>query len=311
VKKVTTSYSPYVHYVGDFPYQFEQFKGVYSEVGGDFHLLEGQFNIAGVVLCASQPVLPPLPNYTRIYTAHGTSNKIMKVYWEDPDMFDYFWMTGPKLKRILERHLWGITDAKEVKIGMLRWDDYINGKFDYEYARKLMGAPEGKPICMFAPTFKKQSIENYIEILKPLSEKYHFVLRSHPLEKVEMDGPGGEWFTMNNDPLHRVLFAVDLLISDESSVAYEFTITGKPILMLHGFKTQSFNDDPMFDLTKQTALFDPRFQTLDEKVKEAVDKVVNVQLLCKNAFYFNDGKANERAVAWVKEQAMKFIRGNN
>ncbi|KAF1678055.1 CDP-glycerol glycerophosphotransferase family protein [Bacillus sp. SKDU12] len=98
--------------------------------------------------------------------------------------------------------------------------------------------PEEKKIILYAPTFRDNQFESFS---LPFSEKhlqhdlkgeYLLAVKLHPVMKQSAELPeGSAWIKDVSDlPLADLLKVSDLLISDYSSVPFEFALLDKPIL---------------------------------------------------------------------------------
>ena len=305
-------YEDYIFYVGRIPYQLWQLERIAKRLGGTPILPGYQGEIGGICLFANQ-IQESRPNtkLLRVYVAHGTSNKPCTMWFGDrgKDIYDYYWTTGPKMRKIFEQFGHGIK-GKEIKIGNLRFDWYFN---DYSHSRvmDLLKIKNNLPLLIFAPTFKKQTLEHCNETFKPLLEKYNVVIKPHPIEKVNQFRKHHRLQVYEGD-ISNILWAADVLISDESSVAYDFTITGKPIVLCPPIASTSFDDEDKYNLEKHTASFEYWDEKADimESIEEARARVDEVKQLCKDSFWYQDGYATDRACDWIRKIIdERFING--
>ena len=299
-------YSKYCTYIGEHEYQFEHVRPIFDKLGGRMAEIHGRHMVKGILIFMTQPTMEPNPAvFVRVYIGHGTSNKGLKMFWKSPGRYDYFMTTGPKMSAAFAMHNWGLVPGKnDIQVGPIKSDALVNGTFDRDKARKLMGAPDGKPIALFAPTWNRSTVQNYTNLLAPLALDYHVVLKPHPNEKVTI-AEETPWIHLYTGCIDEILYAADLLLADESSTGYEFLPTGKPIVLLRNKLEGGFEDSPDYQIKNSTANWKPYMGEkglLLEKVKEAEQRTGELQALCNRVFWPIDGHCAERACDWMVEQ---------
>ncbi len=169
------------------------------------------------------------------------SKSYIKDAKNDSKMADLFlsgnaWFTG-----LIKSSFW--YDGEILERGYPRRDGIYKGK---EYADKLkeeMGFDQNKRIVFYAPTFRrdvdKESVSLYhIEwqkLFKALKERFGGewtgMIRLHPnLSKLSHLLPSveGVYNATNYPDVQELLAISDICISDYSSTAFEFAVTGKP-----------------------------------------------------------------------------------
>lgn len=297
-------YSDHIYYIGNFPYQIWQLGRIAKELGGTVVMPGYEGEIGGVCLFANQVNSRHNDKVARVYVTHGTSNKMTTMLPGDQgkDRYDYYWTTGPKYRDVLKTFGHWL-DGKEVKIGNLRFDWYFH-EYSKANVMKKLKIQNSRKIVIFAPTLNMHTLEHCNSILKPLLEKYNVILKAHPVEKINLNKTHKRLKVYVGD-IADILWAADILISDTSSVAYDFTITGKPIVLCKPIYTTDFNDaDDKYNLMKHTAVyryFSPYNDDIMEKIEEAESRTDEVKQLCKDAFWYQDGYATDRACDWLKK----------
>ena len=99
-------------------------------------------------------------------------------------------------------------------------------------------------------------------------------------------------------------FAIsDLMISDTSSIIYEYLITKKPIIIANNDYDQLHNMPDDLSVLSIAKSYDGEKSSINEIVKsELEDKnlIIIYEKMLNNCFYFNDGKSTDRAVEFIK-----------
>jgi len=150
--------------------------------------------------------------------------------------FDIYCTSGPAVTNVYNRL------QKKYKYFLVRetgWPkiDWIK-QYSQENIRQKLNIPEDKKVILFAPTLsrKMESASSLLpEISSCLARDRLWLIKFHELMKKEIKELAGRW-----DPdLYRVvdtgditpyLHAADVMVSDTSSVIYEFMALDKPVI---------------------------------------------------------------------------------
>lgn len=111
-----------------------------------------------------------------------------------------------------------------------------------EAARRKLGIPDGKKVILYAPTWRDSSDGGDSYAIAPpmdiaywrekLSNEYVLLFRAHHLTTKSMDITYDEFVIDGSQEqnVNIVLIASDILITDYSSIAYDFSILERPIV---------------------------------------------------------------------------------
>ena len=169
---------------------------------------------------------------------NNTSFKIKKE--EDIDMFI---IQGKKEKEILERCL-GLKD-NIYKLGLPRNDELAHvTKKKINEVRKKLNIPKDKKVILYAPTFrefyKDNKLNTYIKtpfdfkkLESELGNEYVLVVTAHYEVARMLNIPNDNNFVINafNYPyINDLLISADILISDYSSVFFDYAILERPMI---------------------------------------------------------------------------------
>ncbi len=173
----------------------------------------------------------------KVKMAHGVSFK-GKHCANQFSEFDYVVCPGPFLKRVHE-DMEGAKGAgpQLVVLGFPKLDALVNGCFNRERLLKEYKLDPALPVVLYAPTWGEgNSVETMGESIARLmqNEPVNFLIRLHEhdrhwREKLKPLVTGNIHFDDTED-VSPSLFLADLLISDASSVANEFTLLDRPIV---------------------------------------------------------------------------------
>ncbi len=144
----------------------------------------------------------------------------------------------------------GVSKSKVKALGIPQADFYFK-KHDIQSLRKDFNKqfPEcvGKKIILYAPTFRddpkadKKLLENFDfeKFKKELSDEYQLLVRLHPQVHTSIISSKGITNVTNYPSIRTLLLLSDILIADYSSVAVEYSLLDKPIV-LYPFDFEEF-----------------------------------------------------------------------
>ncbi len=140
--------------------------------------------------------------------------------------------------------VFGLSKDKFKVIGLPRNDSLAHiSEYDVMQVRKRLNLPEGKRIILYAPTFreyaKDENNNSIFEIPinlklweKELGQDYILLIRAHYDIVRSLNIPTTEFvkdFSSYNN-LNDLMIASDILISDYSSIFFDYSILGRPML---------------------------------------------------------------------------------
>ena len=95
---------------------------------------------------------------------------------------------------------------------------------------------KGKKLLLYAPTFRGNIYEGMKQVpidlhrlMKQLGSGYALLYKLHPLLKHEALSDDRRIYNMNDADLHELFCVADVLISDFSSIIFDFSLLNKPI----------------------------------------------------------------------------------
>jgi CDP-glycerol glycerophosphotransferase (TagB/SpsB family) len=208
----------------------------------------------------------------------------------------------------------GIDKNKIHPIGLPRNDIFFQAK---DIARMkgefytTYNIPEDKKIILYAPTYRDTGNDNpvnldFSKLQKELGNEYVFVLKLHPFlanYKFKASSKEEEKFVLNLsaiDDIQDLLLIADVLITDYSSVIFDFAITGRPMIF-YSYDLEAYERGFYFDY-KET-LPGPIVFTQDELAVELKDYQLLTEKYRNDVLSFAkeynagfDGKSTEKAV---------------
>lgn len=186
-------------------------------------------------------VVPFRKKQCKINTWHGTAFKGDKnKHGNDYNRFDYFLAENLLTCNVFNRKDSFNYKGKIEKIGMPRNDILIRGDIDIKKAiYDELGIPYTDKLILYAPTFRESEGTECFDIdlgalIKTLSLKdssnWRVLFRYHHMQENKVYIEGGIDVTSYPD-MQRLLIAADILITDYSSTMWDFSLTGKQVIL--------------------------------------------------------------------------------
>ncbi|MFS0654163.1 CDP-glycerol glycerophosphotransferase family protein [Bacillus sp. 179-C3.3 HS] len=148
--------------------------------------------------------------------------------------FDYI-VTGSEQMSEMFKKSFGVTDERFLPTGVPFTDVYYDQHPPDIVTNDL---PKGKKVLLYAPTYRDFAMDRLVlpfskeQLQTELGGDYILLVKLHPavkhLANTEADD---EWiFNVSDQPLYPLLHACDVLITDYSSIVFEYALLQKPVL---------------------------------------------------------------------------------
>lgn len=255
-----------------------------------------------------------------IFVGHGTGDKPYLISESRLENFDFHFASGPKYRAILQDSGIDIPGEKIINTGNLRFDDVVNGKIVKERELDRLGiADRSRKTVLYAPTWKfgDGTLLKYgHRFAKELTQKFNLIIRPHHQDWHYI--PKMRKWAANNNIRHlyfsnpsdlvaadtmRDFVASDILLSDTSSVLYEYLITRQPIIVLRNTYKKLHKMPAEMDIMQHVPVFseDDNIVSMVDAALQDTDDRDRLEKLLDSCFYFNDGKNVERALAALEK----------
>ena len=252
-----------------------------------------------------------VPHYLKGVKAqvfHGLAGE-KKGHFRIRSYFDLYLTQGPYFTKVFLENKKIHKDFEVIETGWSRIDNLFKTKSGLNKKKKLLLKKFNKQkILLYAPTFSpKLTSASYLkkEIIS-ISDKtsYLLLIKFHPLMsdslKKEYENIAKENTNIliyNDNDISDLLKISDLLISDTSSVIYEFSLLNKPVITFNNIaKTKYWQDSKIYKDLKSLVEDNLNKDFFLEKRKK----------LIKNYHPYTDGKSSLRMV----EAVQKYISIN-
>lgn len=259
-----------------------------------------------------------------IYIGHGSGDKKYDSDARILESYDYHFISGEKhLQKIRDLNL-NIGEEKLIKIGNLRFDFYLKNEKNRAAEFDRLGIVDRqRKNVLYAPTWKwgNGTFHKYAHrFCEEITKKYNLIIRPHHHDRrsipaiklwAAFSGIKHVYFSnpadiLRSDTMNDFLVS-DILISDTSSVVYEYLIANKPIIIAKNDYHDLHNMPDNMDIMNYAAIFDGSgdIVKLIEAGLKATEYKKKYRQLLNSCFYFNDGHSVDRALKFIKNLESK------
>lgn len=251
----------------------------------------------------------------------GTNSEAYKLnFYNETQKWDYLIAPNAYSKEIFKRAFW--FDKPTLDVGYPRNDILYNKNTDSDVnkLKEKMGLPLDKKVILYAPTWRDDEYYskgnyrfnlklNLDQLQEKLGDEYVVVLRMHYFISSQLDISGYEGFVYDyssyND-IGELYLASDLLITDYSSVFFDYANLKRPILF-YTYDLEKYRDSLRgFYIDMEKEVPGPLLTTTDEVIAsiQNIDQLAEEYQERYDAFYdrfcnWDDGQAAKKTVEQV------------
>lgn len=179
-------------------------------------------------------------------TERAAQDKLTKRYVQgaqnDSKMINLFLSNSDFSTKIIQNNMWYTGEI--LQKGLPRSDVLLNGNKNYitQKVKKFLDIPFENSILLYAPTFRadmdvKEYIFPYEKALKTMEEitgkPWTMIIHMHTNVKYDNYYPGNSRHVINAstyEDVQELLIASNILVSDYSSIIFDFAMLNKPVL---------------------------------------------------------------------------------
>lgn len=222
----------------------------------------------------------------------------------------------------LYAEVFGISEDRVYPIGLPKTDELIHRIGDSERLGlnrdkdaiyRKYAIPEAAKLVIYAPTFRDNELQGtgilnkLYDLQKCLPEDHYLGLRLHPFIAEASKGvvlPPRVCQMSYETDLNSILMASDILITDYSSVVFEYCLTGKPMVFF-AYDLKEFSDYGRgFYYDYAAYVPGPVTTTAEETAAVIREKQFDTKIIASfrdRNYSYLDGKATERLLNILRE----------
>ena len=278
--------------LGDFPYKTEPHCSSIKELKN--------FNSEAIFVCGN--AVPHYLKGVKTQVFHGFAGE-KKGHFRIRNYFDLYLTQGPYFTKTFVEKRKKYNDFEVTETGWSRIDNLFIENPDLDNKKeKLLETYSKDSILLYAPTFSpKLTSAPYLqkELISISKESnYLLIIKFHPLMnealKYEYENIAKEnknILIFNDNDITDLLKISDLLISDTSSVIYEFSLLNKPVITFNNIaKNKYWQDSKTYTGLKYLLEDNLKNRKYSDKREE----------LIKSYHPYNDSKSSLRMIEAVK-----------
>ncbi|MBC6298291.1 CDP-glycerol glycerophosphotransferase family protein [Listeria sp. FSL L7-1517] len=204
-----------------------------------------------------------------------------------------------------------LSDSQLLKIGVPRTDIYFNEALQQQKRTEWRNnfQANDKKIILYAPTFRDNELAeaklamDFKAMETALANDYLLLLKLHPAVNVDAQSLNSD-FIVNVDKnvaLEELLAAVDILITDYSSIPFEYALFEKPIFFFC-YDLEQYDNERGLLKNYQQVIPGPISKTTEELIQQIQTAKMDDNLVAFSKIWnkYSDGHASERIVTYMK-----------
>jgi hypothetical protein len=282
--------------------------------------------LKGVLLFLANTINPnaDYSNAITLFHEHGTSDKKYEngnpIALKKLSKYNYILLSGPKNKFRLEDIGLQLPAEKLIPVGCLRFEEtMLSNKFRQRALQSLKIKDTQKKNILYAPTWKfgEGTFRKFAPLfIQKLTPTYNLILRPHYHDRrfgrflfyvSKMLGIKNLYYSapesLFNSDTYAAFAASDLLISDISSVIYEYLFFKKPIIIAKNNFANRHQMHNEFDIMDKAPVFDGNQNIVKIIAEELENKeqLKNLSGLHQSCFYLPKEGAVSESIHFIKQ----------
>jgi len=261
--------------------------------------------------------------YSTLDTSWGISRATAERYPMHNTYTDAV-ICDPKLEDVY-LDAWNCDPAILRPFGLPRTDVYFDQNFVSESREKVLSMfPRigDRKIILYAPTYRGNSLSssyitnrmNYEKLASSLGDNYVLLNKLHPqvakgfsLSEAEKEKFGDFVFDISRSvPIDVAMSAADLLITDYSSVMFEYALLGRP-MVFYAYDLEEYDRDRSFYAPYETIVPGPIVKDNEELINAVrqLEKTFDPDIMkkfCDTYMSACDGHATQRLISFLLDQ---------
>lgn len=209
-----------------------------------------------------------------------------------------------------------VEESNVLPFGLPRTDELFDQTWYKSKREKLFQQyPQlkNKKIILYAPTFRGNIYKGFHQIdfdaqkiLENLSDEYVILYKFHPLVGNYQLKDDPKIINMNHEDTHELFTISDILISDYSSIIFDYMILEKPIIFYIPDYQDYKNELGVFvDIENFGLPICCTEKEITDSIQQLNDQSLKIQELKNMFFKYQDGQSTKRIVEYIHEYMKK------
>lgn len=234
------------------------------------------------------------------YRSAGDIKRFKKVYRS----FDHIVVGSEKMADIFKRSFGVVEDNRFLRTGVPLTDEYF-------HAGRQTADRTDKKVILYAPTYRDYCLTSVRlpfskeQLSEELKGEFLLLVKLHPAvrEQITFEEHEGVIKDVSDVPLKDLLMESDILITDYSSVAFEYALLNKPVLFFT-YDMAEYNEkrgliDDFEAVIPGKACTDS--EMLLKEIKEMSDTQVEIKRFAQEWHQYSTGDASMRLLNFISE----------
>lgn len=244
-------------------------------------------------------------NGNRTSKAH---ERFKQVY----NAFDHVIIGSEKMGSIF-RDSFGITNERLRRTGIPRTDLFYDHQVMYQKKQDMyenLPGAQDKKVILYAPTFRRNDSQRAAldveKLYEAFGDEYVLLMKQHP--SVQQSVPfsyDGFVYTISNDyEINHLLLITDILITDYSSIPFEYALLDKPMLFF-AYDIDNYKKSQGVSRVFDEPLPGPIVHTTDEIITTIQQEAFHVKQISSFAEAWNTyskGNASQQVASLIIER---------
>lgn len=289
---------------------------------------------AKCLICCNSWLGSTRAGQTSIYLSHGTTIKSLKGYYFMPPNIDYCLSAAEDVNFLCEKEI-GAEKKKIIALGFPRNDILTTANADL---KEIWKDKDFEKVIVWYPTYRQHKNGSTVsagsslpiihdsEQAKSLNEtarknkvlivlKPHFAQDLSYIKEMQLSNIifiDDSFFAKNNITSYEFVGSCDALITDYSSIYYDYTLCDKPIALIWEDYEEYKASIGFADGVEEFLAGGEKIYTIDEfgafveNVSKGIDKLKNERNeVCRKVNFSTDGKSTERVTDFIMKAIEK------
>lgn len=248
----------------------------------------------------------------QIWHACGAIKKFGKDFERKYDIknYDYIITSSSKSKTIMAS-AFDVREEQVLPLGCSKTDILFNEDKLNRYKDEMyLKYPKfkGKKVILYAPTFRgkgiydKKALQVDIDkIGKAIGNEYIFLYKHHPIIELYNKSGEGNVYDVSHESLYKLFSIADILVSDFSSIIFDFSILEKPMIF-YAPDLEEYKEERGLYVDYESfvpGVITYNEEELSEAIKNNEFDIERVVKLKNEFFDYSDGKSSERIANFI------------